>query len=88
MFNNAARDSFSRDQIDDGVERSSHSKPLPLLNILLIDRLNTEFVNAVKAPDLRDKLVKAGADPAGTTPEQYTAFVQNEIAKFGDIWTN
>jgi tripartite-type tricarboxylate transporter receptor subunit TctC len=51
----------------------------------IIDRLNAEFVRAIKAPDLRDKLVAAGADPAGTTPEQYTAFVQNEIAKWDKV---
>jgi tripartite-type tricarboxylate transporter receptor subunit TctC len=51
----------------------------------IIDRLNTEFVNAIKSPDLRDKLIKAGADPAGTSPEQYTAFVQDEIAKWARV---
>jgi len=51
----------------------------------IIDRLNTEFVRAIKSPDLRDKLVAAGADPAGTTPEQYTAFVQQEIAKWDKV---
>jgi tripartite-type tricarboxylate transporter receptor subunit TctC len=26
-----------------------------------------------------------GADPVGNTPEQYTAFVQNEIVKWGKV---
>jgi tripartite-type tricarboxylate transporter receptor subunit TctC len=51
----------------------------------IVDRLNTEFVNAIKAPDLRDKLIKTGADPSGTTPEQYAAFVQNEITKWDKV---
>ncbi len=51
----------------------------------IIDRLSTEFVNAIKSPDLRDRLVKTGADPVGSTPEQYTAFVQNEIAKWDKV---
>jgi tripartite-type tricarboxylate transporter receptor subunit TctC len=51
----------------------------------IIDRLVAEFVRAIRSPDLRDKLVAAGADPAGTTPEQYTAFVQDEIAKWGKV---
>jgi tripartite-type tricarboxylate transporter receptor subunit TctC len=51
----------------------------------VIDRLNAEFVRAIKSPDLRDKLVAAGADPAGTTPEQYTAFVQDEITKWAKV---
>jgi tripartite-type tricarboxylate transporter receptor subunit TctC len=48
----------------------------------IVDRLNTDFVNAIKSPDLRDRLVKAGADPVGNTPEQYTAFVHKEITKW------
>ena len=51
----------------------------------IIDKLNAEFVRAVKSPDLRDRLIAQGADPAGTTPEQYTAFVQNEIAKWDKV---
>lgn len=51
----------------------------------IVDRLNTEFVNAIKAPDLRERLVKAGADPVGNTPEQYTVFVQNEIGKWTKV---
>jgi tripartite-type tricarboxylate transporter receptor subunit TctC len=51
----------------------------------IIDKLNAEFVRAVKSPDLRDRLIAQGADPAGTTPEQYTAFVQNEITKWSKV---
>lgn len=51
----------------------------------IIDRLNGEMVRALKSPDLREKLLAAGAEPVGTTPEEYTAFVQNEIAKWGKV---
>jgi tripartite-type tricarboxylate transporter receptor subunit TctC len=51
----------------------------------IIDKLHDEFVRALKSPDLRDRLVAQGADPAGTTPEQYTAFVQNEITKWAKV---
>jgi tripartite-type tricarboxylate transporter receptor subunit TctC len=51
----------------------------------VLDRLNAEFVRAVKSPDLREKLVATGADPVGNTPEQYAAFVQSEIAKWGKV---
>jgi tripartite-type tricarboxylate transporter receptor subunit TctC len=51
----------------------------------IIDKLHDEFVRALKSPDLRDRLVAQGADPAGTTPEQYTAFVQNEITKWARV---
>ncbi len=51
----------------------------------IIEKLNAEFVRAVKSPDLRDRLVAQGADPAGNTPEQYAAFVQNEITKWARV---
>jgi len=51
----------------------------------VVDRLNAEFVRAIRSPDLRERLITAGADPAGNTPEQYTAFVQDEITKWDKV---
>ena len=51
----------------------------------IVDRLNSEIVRALNSPDLRTQLTNGGADPAGTTPEQYTAYVQNEIAKWAKV---
>lgn len=51
----------------------------------IVDRLNSEIVRALQSPDLRERLTGLGADPVGNTPEQYTAFVQNEIAKWDKV---
>jgi tripartite-type tricarboxylate transporter receptor subunit TctC len=51
----------------------------------IIDRLHAELVRALKAPDVRERLQGLGADPVGNTPEQYTAFMQNEIAKWTKV---
>jgi tripartite-type tricarboxylate transporter receptor subunit TctC len=51
----------------------------------IIDRLHAEIVRALNSPDLRERLQGLGADPVGNTPEQYTAFMQNEIAKWGKV---
>lgn len=51
----------------------------------IIDRLHSEIARALKSPDLRDRLQGLGADPVGNTPEQYTAFMRNEIAKWGKV---
>ena len=51
----------------------------------IIDRLNSEFVRALKSPDLRDRLLTAGAEPLGSTPEEYRAFVQSEITKWANV---
>ena len=51
----------------------------------IIDRLSGEMVRALKSPDLREKLLAAGAEPVGITPEEYTAFVRSEIEKWGKV---
>ncbi|HZM45196.1 MAG TPA: tripartite tricarboxylate transporter substrate binding protein [Burkholderiales bacterium] len=51
----------------------------------IIDKLHAEIVRALKSQDLRDYLVNSGADIVGNTPEQYTAFVQNEIVKWSKV---
>ena len=51
----------------------------------IVERLNAETVRALATPDLRERMLATGADPVGNTPEQYTAFVQNEIAKWSKV---
>ena len=51
----------------------------------IIDRLHGEIVKALASPEVKEKLVGLGADPVGNTPEQYTAFMQSEIAKWDKV---
>ena len=51
----------------------------------IIDRLNRDTVRALNAPDVRERLNGLGADPVGNTPEQYTEFMKNEIAKWAKV---
>jgi tripartite-type tricarboxylate transporter receptor subunit TctC len=51
----------------------------------IIDRLHAELVKALQSPDVREKLTGLGAEPVGNTPEQYTAFMRGEIAKWGKV---
>ena len=51
----------------------------------LVDKLNGEVVRALKAPDFNARLRDQGTEPVGSTPEQYTAFMQNEIAKWAKV---
>jgi tripartite-type tricarboxylate transporter receptor subunit TctC len=51
----------------------------------IIDRLHAEIMRALGSPDLRERFTGAGADPLGTTPEQYTVFMQNEITKWAKV---
>jgi tripartite-type tricarboxylate transporter receptor subunit TctC len=51
----------------------------------VLDRLHADIVRALNSPDVRDRMRALGADPVGNTPEQYTAFMKNEIAKWGKV---
>ena len=51
----------------------------------IVDYFNAEIVKALNAPDLKEKLVNQGADPVGNSPEQATAHVVSEIAKWTPI---
>ena len=42
-------------------------------------------MRAVNAPDLRARFLDQGAEPVGNTPEQYTAFIEREIAKWAKV---
>ncbi len=46
---------------------------------------NDIVARALNSPDLRERLQNLGADPVGNTPEQYTAFLQNEIARWTKV---
>jgi tripartite-type tricarboxylate transporter receptor subunit TctC len=51
----------------------------------IIDRLHAELVKTLNSPDIRERLKGLGADPVGNTPEQYTAFIQNDIVKWTKV---
>jgi tripartite-type tricarboxylate transporter receptor subunit TctC len=51
----------------------------------VIDRIHAEVVRVLKVPDVRSAFNTAGAEPVGSTPEQYTAFVRNETAKWAKV---
>ena len=46
-------------------------------------KLNAEATRALKAPDLRDRMVAEGAEFVGDSPEQFTAYIKSELLKWG-----
>ena len=51
----------------------------------IVKRFNAEIVRIVNAPDVRQKLVDMGAEPASNTPEEFAAMVKAEVAKWADV---
>jgi tripartite-type tricarboxylate transporter receptor subunit TctC len=48
-------------------------------------KLQSEVVRALKVPELRAKLVQQGADPVGSTPEEFAAYMRAETAKWAKV---
>jgi len=51
----------------------------------LVAKLNKAVIDALNDPEVRDKLVKAGATPVGGTPESLGAFMKSEYEKWGKV---
>jgi tripartite-type tricarboxylate transporter receptor subunit TctC len=51
----------------------------------IIDRLNTELRKALTNPEVRAKLAVQGAEPLGSTPEEYGAYIKKEIDRWGKV---
>lgn len=51
----------------------------------IAERLHKEIAAVIQLPEVREKLVSQGAEPIGSTPQQFRAFIRAETAKFGRI---
>jgi tripartite-type tricarboxylate transporter receptor subunit TctC len=51
----------------------------------VVAKLNAEINKALAAPEVREKMLAAGVEPAGGTPQQFAAFIQSEIEKWGKV---
>ena len=51
----------------------------------IIQRLNLETRNALAAPDVRERVIAAGTEPATTTPEEFAAYIREETKKWGEV---
>jgi tripartite-type tricarboxylate transporter receptor subunit TctC len=51
----------------------------------IIGRLNQAFTRAVALPEMKDRLVAIGADPAGGTPEELGAFIRKELTDWAKV---
>jgi len=51
----------------------------------IIVRLSTELQSALRAPDLKEKLVAQGLEPASYAPEEFSALIVAELAKWSKV---
>jgi tripartite-type tricarboxylate transporter receptor subunit TctC len=51
----------------------------------IVDKLNAEFVRILQSPDIRQRMEVLGFEPISGTPEEFTASVIAETAKFAKL---
>jgi tripartite-type tricarboxylate transporter receptor subunit TctC len=51
----------------------------------IVDKISEETRRILGMPDVREKLLSLGAQPAGSTPEEFAHFIDSEIAKWARV---
>ena len=49
------------------------------------NRLHSEVVKILRSPEIKERLLGMGAEPVGSTQEQFAAFIKSEVAKWGKV---
>ncbi|MEI7806826.1 MAG: tripartite tricarboxylate transporter substrate-binding protein, partial [Hyphomicrobiales bacterium] len=51
----------------------------------IVAKLNSATLEAMRSPEVIEKLASQGAILSGGTPEQFGAFIRSEIIKWGKV---
>jgi tripartite-type tricarboxylate transporter receptor subunit TctC len=51
----------------------------------IVHKLNADIVGMLKQPEVRDRLSKEGADPVGSSPQEFGSYIKAEIAKWSKV---
>ena len=54
----------------------------------IVTRLNAALAQAMRAPEVRERLAGEGAEPVAGTPEQFAAFIRTDIAQWTKVIRN
>ena len=51
----------------------------------VIDRLNKDLATVLKSADVRDALLARGIETTSSTPDEFTAYIKSETAKWDKV---
>jgi tripartite-type tricarboxylate transporter receptor subunit TctC len=51
----------------------------------IVDRWHRETVRALKDPEVRQRLVTDGAEPVGSSPEEFAVYLRSETVKWAKV---
>ena len=52
---------------------------------VLIDKLNRDITEALRQPDVRERLTQLGAEVVAGTPEQFDALLRSETVRYAKL---
>ena len=51
----------------------------------IVNKISAEIAGALKSPDVREFMAKEGADPVGSTPQEFSAFFKSEVERYAKV---
>jgi tripartite-type tricarboxylate transporter receptor subunit TctC len=51
----------------------------------IVNKIHGDVVKAMALPDVRERMLTQAAEPVGSTPQEYAAFISAEIAKWAKV---
>jgi len=51
----------------------------------VVARLNTEIVRLLKTPEVRERMLREGAEPVGSSPEEFSAYLAADQSKWAKV---
>ncbi len=51
----------------------------------VVNALNREIVKGVNSPDIKSFFANMGVEPAGTSPQEFAAFIKSELVKWAKV---
>jgi tripartite-type tricarboxylate transporter receptor subunit TctC len=51
----------------------------------IISKLNAEIVKVLNQPEMKERLISNGAEPVGSSPEEFGEYLRRETAKWAKL---
>ncbi len=51
----------------------------------VIDKLNADILKALAQKDVRERMIRQGMEPRGSTPDEFAKFIQSETIKYAKV---
>ena len=51
----------------------------------IVNKISSEIAGAIKFADVREFMAREGAEPVGSTPQEFAAFVKNEVDRYAKV---